>query len=235
MSSEAQAVLDWLASRNDPQVQRSVVDRLASVVEANPSSKHLADEYRRSLSLLIERVGIPPGLAHDVVNGRQVGGTWGNRASIHEQNLGHRTTGHGFAGEVIAAAHLLDHAPVAGLNGGTIAIGIRPGDGVALGARHSAGLIRRSVEADILIMRGEHRIGVDVKYRSGGTFGTGSEFRSQLAGVAEAIRAGELAAFVWATNGTVSSTVRREVAEADRQLREELGDNRAYLAVLETL
>jgi hypothetical protein len=228
---------DQSAPTDDGQVQSLVDDVLNTravprndielLLRQTRDNNDIPEETRRQLAEAWTKVeGVSshaPGTAVYEVAGRQLGhanargaGTlWLDTTRYHGRGA------HGFAYEMIAASRFID-APHPPGNGGDAVSIIAGRDQLIFGQKLPAGPNRKTVEADILIVRvGGHKTAIDVKDYAR-PFGNSRDLRAELEGVKHALRQGEVHEFHFAVSGRISDEAKKVIEAADAELRAEL-------------
>ena len=201
----------------------------AEVASAAARNARIPEEIRGKLPAAAARI------AEVTPNPRGVSSpAWGRGATGWVQTLERGYHGAAFAYEMLAAAQVVDTPHNAGNSTRSLEISAARGDHVTFGARFEArdanalsrtieAKDRRTVEADLLIHRGDNhgRVGVDFKHSSTGdrfNFRSNTETREVLAGVSRNIAAGNVAEWHFVTNGTFPAAFKAEVERANGEL-----------------
>ena len=187
----------------------------------------IPSEIREELPSAMDKVQAvsshAPGIALEHVAGLEIGrasqpGAGGTLLASTLESHGHA---HGFAYEVIAVARFIDQPRHAGNGGDPVRI-VKGEDQLIFGQKLPAGVDRKTVEADTLVVKPDGRkIAIDAKSYSR-TFGASEGLRAELKGIQEAIRQGEVHEFHFAVRGAISSDAKDLIEQADRVLRDEL-------------
>jgi hypothetical protein len=201
----------------------------AEVASAAARNARIPEEVRSKLPAAAARI------AEVTPNPRGVSSpSWGKGATSWVQTLERGYHGAAFAYEMLAAAQVVDTPHNAGNSSRSLEISPARGDQVTFGARLDArdtsalsrtieAKDRQTVEADLLVHRGDNhgRTGVDFKYSSTAdrfNFGSKTETREVLAGVARNIAAGNVAEWHFVTNGTFPAAFKAEVERVNDEL-----------------
>ena len=163
------------------------------------------------------------GLVHPAKN-------YGPRASAVLGNLTHKTRGYAFAYEINGTAALINAPSKAG--NGNVSLHISPSDRVDMGIKLQASYAglnranvemyrpkRGTVEADTFVdSKSRGTLGIDFKFASTGRGSVVEE--SQLQGVFNAIRTGEVQEFHFVANGTFGITAKNRIANYNETLQQ---------------
>ena len=160
-----------------------------------------------------------PGISVEIIAGREFGRA--SRGTVWASTVSGGGQVHGFAYEVIAASRFIDEKKTPGGGGRPLRI-VEGVDSLIFGQKLPAAPGRRSIEADILIVKaGGRKIALDVKNYAHAFSGPGS-LASQLNGIKESIRQGEIHDFRFVVRGEITSGVKLAIEQADREIRAEM-------------
>ena len=162
-----------------------------------------------------------PGISVEIIAGVEVGRSSRHGATVWASTVKGGGQVHGYAYEIIAASRFIDSKRIPG-NGGRPVQVIKGSDDLIFGQKLPAADGRKTVEADILIVKeGGHKIAIDAKNYSR-PLAAPKDFREQLDGIKESIRQGEVHEFHFAVRGRISDTAKEAIQQADLELRDEM-------------
>ncbi|MBM7804192.1 hypothetical protein JOD57_000029 [Geodermatophilus bullaregiensis] len=184
--------------------------------------QYLRDELPAAMEKIQAVTSHAPGIATEHIAGLELGrSSRGHGGTVWVSTVAGSGQVHGYAYEIIAASRFIDEAKTPGNGGNPVRIN-QGSDELIFGQKLPSAPGRRTVEADILVVKGDgHKIGIDSKNYSR-AFGPSEDLRSQLEGVKEAIRQGEVHEYHFAVRGRITQTAKDLIQQADIQVRAEL-------------
>ena len=214
---------DALSKTEHPAHKLAVAVALKNILGNEFFEKVEKEKLAQSLTTITKITPNILGLVHPAKN-------YGPGATAVLGNLKHKTRGYAFAYEINATAALINRPSTAG--NAKVTLHISPSDRVDMGIklqasypgvdRKSTGLYRPrrgTVEADTFVdSKARGALGIDFKFSKTGEGSTVDE--SQLKGVFNAIRTGEVNEFHFVANGTFGKNVKERIDYYNEKLEE---------------